>query len=150
MPQDRDWPLYYSLSALLFGRRESLPHSTRVCLNAHGVSAGRGPKEKTWTSDRAPAVASNCSPPWPNLAKPLQKGAGPRGCPWCRSKRSRSPGSRALQPAAWTQFAWGKHVPLRNARGIFTLPFPSTCSLLTPLSTGGRKTKELRAGVGNA
>lgn len=43
----------------------------------------------------------------------------------------------------------GKHVLLGNARGIFTPPSPSTCSVLTPLSRGGRKTKEPRAGVGN-
>lgn len=79
-------------------------HSTSSCLNTDGVSAGRGP-EKAWASDQAPAAAGNRSPPWPNLAKPLQEGASPGGCPWCRSKRSHSLGSTALQLAAWTQFA---------------------------------------------
>lgn len=104
-PRDRDWPLYYSLAASLFGRRESLPHSARGCLNIHGVSTGRGPEEKTWTSDQTPAVAGNRSSPWPNPAEPLQKGRGPGGRPWCRSQRSRSLGSTAPHLAAWTQFA---------------------------------------------
>ena len=43
----------------------------------------------------------------------------------------------------------GKRLLLGNASGIFTLPFLSTCSVLTPLSRGGRKTNEPRAGVGN-
>lgn len=93
----------FTLSPSLWEKGVS-SHSTRGCLNTDGVSAGRGP-EKAWASDQAPAAAGNRSPPWPNLAKPLQKGAGSGGCPWCRSKRSRSLGSTALQPAAWTQFA---------------------------------------------
>lgn len=95
LQQGKERPVYCSLSASFFGKRELLPPSTRVCLNAHDM---RGPEEKNWTSDQAPV--GNCSPPWLNPLEPPQKGAGPGGGPWCKSKRSCSPGGMALQPAA--------------------------------------------------
>lgn len=47
-------------------------------------------------SDQRPALVGNHCTPWPYLAEPLQKCAGPGGHPLYRSRRSRSQGNRSL------------------------------------------------------
>lgn len=130
MPQDKAWPLRCLLSAFLLGRRELLPHSAMGCLNPHGMSTDIGPEEKTWRGEQAPAVAGSCS------SVHIQQS----------HYRNMLDLEGILAAGFWNTVCLRKYGLLGNARSVFTSPFPSTCSVLTPLSRGGRRAKEPRAG----